>query len=151
MTTWAYSLALGHSWPLWESGRHFDLGYVLNSVVTDVISPQQVGGLAVQHSGLFECDLLNQNLTWSGGVFDIFGLERGRSITREQALAHYSEDSRAKLDSLRAYAIRHRRGFTLDVEIRAAAVGETRHVRLIAAPELEGHEAVRLSGLKLII
>ena len=85
------------SWPLWEQPRHFELGYILNSAVTDALPPQQVGALGVHHCGLWECDLRDQSLVWSGGAYDIFGLSRGGPITREQSLAHYSEHSRARL------------------------------------------------------
>jgi hypothetical protein len=54
------------------------------------------------------------------------------------------------MERLRSYAIRHKRGFTLDVDIRAA-VGETRWVRLIAAPVCDGNRVARLHGLKLIL
>jgi hypothetical protein len=145
------SLALHHSWPLWEQGVHFDLGHVLNCAVTDTIIPATVGALAVHHAGLWECELNDNRLTWSGGVYDMFGLERGAAITRDKILAHFSEDSRAKLESLRAYALRHKRGFTLDVDIHAAAVGEERRIRIIAAPVCEGGAVVRLHGVKVIV
>lgn len=138
-------------WPLCDQGRHFDFGHILSSTVIDSISPWRVGELGIHHAGLWECDLSNSTLTWSGGVYDMFGLERDRPITREQALAHYTEDSRARLERLRADAILHKSGFTIDVEIRAAAVGQMRQVRLIAAPVYVGEIAVRLHGLKLII
>jgi hypothetical protein len=86
---------------------------------------------------LWECNLRDDSLVWSGGVCDLFGLERGRSISRNDALSFYSEDSRAKLERLRGYAIRKALGFTLDVEIRDAAVGQRRRMRIIAAPVLE--------------
>jgi PAS domain-containing protein len=143
-------IALDHTWPLWEQPRHFELGQVLNCAVTDIIAPSAVGGLGVHHAGCWECDLSDHSLTWSGGVYDIFGLPRGVTISREQAVAFYSEDSRAKMERLRSYAIRHKRGFTLDVEIRAA-VGETRWMRFIAAPVCEGPRVARLHGLKLIL
>jgi hypothetical protein len=54
------------------------------------------------------------------------------------------------MERLRAHAIKHRRGFTLDAEIRPA-VGGTRWMRLIAAPACIGDEAVRLHGLKLAL
>jgi hypothetical protein len=54
------------------------------------------------------------------------------------------------MERLRAYAIRHRRGFTLDAELQPAAGGR-RWMRLIAAPACEGDRVVRLHGLKLII
>ncbi|HYX21203.1 MAG TPA: hypothetical protein VFA98_10205 [Thermoanaerobaculia bacterium] len=54
------------------------------------------------------------------------------------------------MERLRAYSIRSRRGFTIDVEIRSA-LGQCRWVRLIGAPSCIGDRPVRLHGLKLII
>jgi hypothetical protein len=144
-------LPLRHSWPLWEQAHRFDLGHVLNCAATDAIDPPAIGALGPHHSGLWECNLADQSLIWSGGVYDIFGLARGGRVTREQALALYVDDSREKLERLRAHAIRHKRGFTVDIEIRAAAVGELRRVRVIGAPVCDGHAVVRLHGLKLAL
>ena len=141
---------LSHSWPLWEQPRQFELGHVLNCAVSDLIPPGFTGELGWQHAGCWECDLTDNSLIWSGGVYDIFGLPRGTSVTRRQSVRHYREESRAKMESLRAHAIKHQRGFTLDVEIRAA-IGEDRWVRLIAAPVFEESRVTRLHGLKLII
>jgi len=143
-------LALFHSWPLAEQGQHFDLGLVMNSAITDAIAPADMDRLGVHHVGCWECNLEDNSLIWSGGVFDIFGLPRGSLITREDAAALYSEDSRAKMEALRAHAIRHRRGFTLDAEIRPV-IGAARCMRLICAPVCEGDRAVRLHGLKFIV
>lgn len=143
-------LPLEHSWPLTERARHFELGHILSSAVTDLVEPETVGSLGLHHAGCWECDLSDNSLTWSGGVYDIFGLPRRTTVTREQSVSFYDEDSRARMESLRAYSIRHRRGFALDVNIRAA-IGEVRCVRIIAAPVCEGNRAVRLHGLKLIV
>jgi PAS domain-containing protein len=143
-------LTLKHSWPLWEQPRHFELGYVLNCAVTDIIPPLEIGALNLHHVGCWECDLADDSLIWSGGVYDIFGLPRDASVSRSECVSLYSEHSRAKMESLRAYSIKHRRGFTLDVEIRAA-VGETRWMRLIGAPVCVADRVVRLHGLKLIV
>jgi PAS domain-containing protein len=116
-----------------------------------MLTPSEVGQLGIHHAGCWECDLGDDSLIWSGGVYDLFGLPRGLGITREEAVPLYSEGSRAVMERLRAYAIKHRRGFTLDAEIRTAALGETRWMRLIAAPVCEGDRAVRLNGLKMII
>lgn len=148
--TFSEPILLRHSWPLWEQPRHFELGFVLNSAITDAISPTHVGGLGLHHAGIWECDLSDNSLIWSGGVYDIFGLARGTSVSRDEAVALYREESRATMERLRAHAIKHRRGFTIDVEIRSAA-GENRWMRLIAAPVCEGNRTVRLHGLKLII
>lgn len=147
----AEPFCLHHSWPLWEQPHHFDLGLILNSAVADAIEPQEVGALGLQHAGVWECDLLSETLTWSGGVYDIFGLPRRSTVSRIDALALYSEDSRSKLERLRTHAIRHKRGFTLDVDIRASAIGELRRMRLIAAPICDGNTVVRLHGVKLIV
>ena len=126
-------LVLHHSWPLFEQPRHFELGYVLNSAAIDAMAPPAVGVVGDQHAGVWECDLGDDSLIWSGGVYDIFGLPRGATVSRDEAVALYAEDSRARMERLRSYAIRHRRGFTIDAEIRPAS-GPARWMRLIAAP-----------------
>ena len=143
-------LALHHSWPIFEQARHFDLGCVLSSAVPDIIEPAQVGTLALHHAGLWECDLSDNGLIWSGGVYDIFGLPRNAKISRDEIVALYCEESRAAMERLRAHAIRHRRGFTLDVEINSVTDGR-RWMRLIGAPVCEDGRALRLHGLKLIV
>jgi PAS domain-containing protein len=143
-------LALHNSWPIFEQGRHFDLGCVLSCAVTDIIEPARVGELGPHHAGLWECDLADNALTWSGGVYDIFGLPRGAQVARDEIVALYCEGSRAAMERLRAHSIKHRRGFTLDVEINPAT-GERRWMRLIGAPVCEGGKVVRLHGLKLIV
>ena len=143
-------LALQHSWPLYEQGLHFDLGLVLDSVITDALDPAFTGGLAARHAGCWECNLADDSLIWSGGVYDIFGLPRGVPVTRADAVGLYSEESRARMERLRAHAIRHRRGFTIDLDINPA-VGGRRRMRLICAPVCEGERVTRLHGLKLIL
>ena len=143
-------LALHHSWPIFEQARHFDLGSVLSCAVTDILEPAQVGALGLHHAGLWECDLVDNELTWSGGVYDLFGLPRGVCVSRDEAASLYCEDSRAAMERLRAHAIKHRRGFTLDVEINPATGGR-RWMRLIGAPVCERGRAVRLHGLKLAV
>lgn len=143
-------LQLNHSWPLTDQPRHFELGFVLNSAVIDMVGPAEVGQLSVHHAGCWECDLSDNSLIWSGGVYDIFGLPRGVKVSREDAVSLYTEESRAAMERLRSYAIGHRRGFTLDTQIRPA-VGEQRWMRLICAPVCDGERVVRLHGLKLII
>ena len=143
-------LSCGRSWLLSEQHSHFELGHILNSAVTDALEPQ-IAELGPYHAGLWECDLTDQSLIWSGGVYDLFGLRRGTPLKREQVLAHYIEDSRQKLERLRDYAIAQRRGFTLDVEIRDAAVGSSRRVRVVAAPLLKNGLPTRLHGLKLAL
>ena len=144
------STLLDVTWPLWEQPRRFELGHVLNSAITDAMPPQAIGAIGPHHAGCWECDLSDNSLIWSGGVYDIFGLPRGAKISREEAAGAYSEGSRATMERLRTYAIKHRRGFTLDVEIRLVNAG-TRWMRLIAAPVCLDGQAIRLHGLKLAL
>ena len=143
-------LPLNHSWPLYEQARHFELGTVLSSAVIDLLEPTAVGALGIHHAGCWSCDLADGRLTWSGGIYDIFGLPRGISIARHDAVALYAEHSRAAMERLRSYAIRHQRGFTLDAQIRPMIGGE-RWMRLICAPVFDDGRVVGLHGLKLII
>lgn len=141
-------LPLTHSWPLFEQGQQFDLGCLSGSrgaVPIDLM----LDGEALAHHGVgrWECDLSDNALTWSEGVYDLFGLPRGARLLRSEAVALYSERSRATMERLRAYAIRHRRGFTLDAEI-VPALGARRWMRLIAAPICDRERVVRLQGFK---
>lgn len=147
-------LPLNHSWPLFERARRFELGLLVDWPAAALVSPAQLAfdeaGLAERGIGRWECDLADNSLTWSAAVYDIFGLPRGAAVSRREAVALYADESAVAMERLRAYAIRHRRGFTLDAEIRPAT-GEPRWMRLIAAPVLDGDRAVRLHGLKLAL
>ncbi len=150
-----YPLPVHHSWPLYERDRFFELGK-LHGVDTidpipDVVDVAAHLARARVRVGEWECDLTDNNrLRWSDEVHDIFGIPRGAAVRREEAVALYAEDSRAVMEALRAYAIRHRRGFTLDVEIRPVQAPR-RWMRLIAAPVCEGDRVVRLQGLKFLV
>jgi PAS domain-containing protein len=80
-------------------------------------------------------------------VYDLFGLQRGKPVLRSEALTFYAEPSRAAMEKLRDYALRHRRGFTLDVELRPAD-GGIRWMRIVGAPVCAGSRPIRLQGFK---
>lgn len=143
-------LQLFHSWPLSEQRRRFREGRVIDVVATDMES-RGIAAIGPHRVGSWDCDLADDSLVWSPGVYDIFGLPRGATISRDEAVALYCEESRAAMERLRAYAIKHKRGFTLDAEIRPAAGEQRRWMRLIAAPVCVDDKAIRLSGLKLLI
>jgi PAS domain-containing protein len=143
-------LVLHHSWPLFEQSRHFELGQLFNCTISEITGSIEAGWVGPHHAGCWECDLSDNKLDWSGGVYDIFGLPRGAPVTRDEAVALYAEESRAAMERLRAHAIKHRRGFTLDARIRPA-VGQPRWMRLIAVPRCVEGRAVSLQGVKLII
>ncbi|MEJ7926793.1 hypothetical protein WG908_08510 [Sphingobium sp. AN641] len=144
-------LALHHSWPLFERARHFALGRIDDGAplmsAGDVDAFQRCRSTPLP-IGLWECALPDNRLDWSGEVYDIFGLPRRAAVTRDECVALYCEESRAVMERLRAYAIKHRRGFTVDVEIRPATGDAARWMRLITAPVCEDDKVVRLRGVK---
>ncbi|WP_439569223.1 hypothetical protein [Sphingopyxis sp.] len=150
-----HPLPVHHSWPLYERARYFALGQLHGPDTLDAVA--DLADLAAEtrvldiRPGWWECDLANNNrLRWSSEVYDIFGLPRGAAVTRAETVALYEDGSRAAMEKLRAYAIRHRRGFTLDVEIRPATA-PPRWMRLIAAPVCIDDRIVKLQGLKFIV
>ncbi|WP_340267591.1 diguanylate cyclase [Sphingobium mellinum] len=134
-------LPLNHSWSLHDLQEH------LAPVALDDRSLHNEDALAERGVGLWHCDLAEDRLSWTRGVHDLFGLDRDMRVPRPLAVSLYAPDSREAMERLRAYAIRHRRGFTVDVDIRPAGGGECT-MRLIAAPILRGARVIALHGVK---
>lgn len=150
-----HPLPVHHSWPLYERDRFFALGQLrgdeMLDPIPDIVDVAERPGSPHIRVGEWDCDLTDNNrLRWSDEVHDIFGIPRGAVVRREEAVALYAEESRAAMERLRAYAIRHRRGFTIDVEI-CPVTTPRRWMRLIAAPVCEADRVVRLQGLKFLV
>lgn len=126
-------LPLYHSWPLFEAEQR--------------LGADAMAGLATFGVGLWDCDLATERLQWTDAVHDLFGLPRGLDVPRSLAVSLYLPSSRRAMESLRAHAIRHRRGFTVDAEIRRPD-GDRRWMRLSAIPVLSDGRVVRLRGTK---
>lgn len=98
--------------------------------------------------GYWACDLHDHDrLTWSDGVYDLFGLPVGVQLDRERTVARYAAHSRSTLQRIRAFALGHGCGFVLDAEIAPQTAG-LRWIRVLALPEFEDGQLVRLHGLK---
>jgi hypothetical protein len=123
---------------MWTGNERFDLGMIGD---VGLVSRQMPA------PGRWSCELGDGSLNWSDPVFALFGFPRDSRPARADTLARYHESSRAAMERLRAHAIRHRRGFTLDVEISPVDAGD-RWMRLMAMPVCEGGKVVRLHGLK---
>ncbi|MCW5647134.1 MAG: hypothetical protein KIT23_07920 [Sphingopyxis sp.] len=150
-----HPLPVHHSWPLYERERYFELGRLHGADTLDAVASSGDVTVAARFGptrpGWWECDLTAGNrLHWSREVHDIFGLPHDATVTRADAVALYEEGSRAAMEKLRAYAIKHRRGFTLDVEIRPANAAP-RWMRLITEPVCIDRQVVKLQGLKFIV
>jgi PAS domain-containing protein len=144
----SYVSPLTHSWPLFEQQQRFDLGRLLDEPTQARLVPECHPEFLTAHGvGLWDCDLSDNALSWTDGVFDLFGLPRGAVLARDEIAGLYVEPSRAAMERLRAHAIKHRRGFTLDAEIMPVT-GPSKWMRLIAAPVCVGRQVVRLHGIK---
>lgn len=98
--------------------------------------------------GAWACDLTDdERLTWSAGVFDLFGLPHHNPVDRRMTLAMYDEPSRVALERLRADAVAYGRGFSLDARI-IRADGMPRWIRLQVETERRHGRTVRLYGVK---
>ncbi len=128
-------LQLHHSWPIVERGVRLSHG---------VLDVGYHPGLL--DDGPFCCDLAANTLAWSDSTFALFGLPTGSTPVRDVVLPMYRPDSRSALERLRAHAIRHRRGFTIDTEVDAPGQ-PLRWIRIVAVPEVERGRAVRLRGV----
>src|SRR3546814_4769689 len=148
-----YPLPLHHSWPLFERASHFDLGWVDRRDVRPpasfaTVAETDAEAMARAGIGTWECNLTDNSLTWSSAVYDLFGMQRGAPVARVDAVARYREGSRAAMERLRAHAITHRRGFTLDVEIGSTPAC-SRWIRLIAEPRSEEHTSELQSLMRI--
>jgi PAS domain-containing protein len=133
---------------LFEQQQRFDLGRLLDEPSQARFVPDRHPEFLTAHGiGLWECNLPDNALNWTDGVFDLFGLPRGSVLARDEIAGLYAEPSRAAMERLRAHAIKHRRGFTLDAEIMPVN-GPSKWMRLIAAPVCVGRQVVRLHGIK---
>ncbi|WP_322963396.1 hypothetical protein [Sphingomonas fuzhouensis] len=59
----------------------------------------------------------------------------------------YRAEALSAVDRLRAYAIRHRRGFTIDAQIHGPE--GWRWMRIMGVPHCRGKRVVALHGLKM--
>jgi hypothetical protein len=143
-------LPLFHSWPLADRAGRSQLGRLIDLAMPGVVELPEDGRLAGLGIGWWECALADDRLSWTDGVYDMFGFARGSMVDRRDAVQRYVSESRVAMERLRAHAIEHKRGFTLDVEIEPTS-GERRWMRLIAAPICIGDRVVRLRGLKQLI
>jgi diguanylate cyclase (GGDEF)-like protein/PAS domain S-box-containing protein len=97
--------------------------------------------------GAFACDLASERLSWTGGLFDIFGLPSDEPVERQVTIAMYSEISRELLERKRSRAIQTRTGFSLDAQI-IRHDGTDRWIRISASVRSTNGRAETLYGMK---
>ncbi len=98
-------------------------------------------------TGVWQCDLRTEALTWTPEVFDIFAVPRQSRIDRRDIVLMYCDESREVMERLRADAIARQRGFSLDARI-CRADGELRWMRLTGGIISSQGRPTRLYGTK---
>ncbi len=95
----------------------------------------------------WSCDLSNDTLAWSRGVFELFGIAPGTKVDRRDVIGLYLDESRELMERLRREAIATCGSFTIEAQIRRID-GEPRWMRLTADVQCSGRGPVRLYGEK---
>jgi diguanylate cyclase (GGDEF)-like protein/PAS domain S-box-containing protein len=103
--------------------------------------------LNVARIGAWECELATERLSWTQGVYDIFGFPASNPLRRASIVDLYMDESRRNMELARAEVIRSGRPVTLDTEIRTWH-GEKRWMRLSINAVREGGRPVRIFGSK---
>lgn len=98
-------------------------------------------------AGAWSCDLSSDRLSWTSGVFDLFGLANDRTPERHEIVEMYGEESRDLLERRRSHAIETSSGFSLDASI-VRADGSERWIRITAATRTSDGRIGTLYGMK---
>ncbi|MES2783620.1 MAG: HAMP domain-containing sensor histidine kinase [Pseudomonadota bacterium] len=105
----------------------------------------RISGLA--NIGVWEFDLVTEELIWTDTVYDLFEIPRGTVLQRSDTLKHYDPRSLREMEQLRSEAILRGSGFAMDILIRTAK-GADRCIRLTADIEQKDGKSVRIFGTK---
>lgn len=102
---------------------------------------------ATARIGIWSCNLVDNSITWTNGVYDLFEIPRDMPVTRDMTLELYTEASRREMEAARAEAIANRSDLSLDCEI-VTTTGKRRWMRLTGAVESRDGVAHRIFGMK---
>ncbi|MBI4046408.1 MAG: diguanylate cyclase [Devosia nanyangense] len=97
--------------------------------------------------GVWQCELPSEQLKWSHGTYDLFGIQRNAPLKRSEIVGSYDEESLTRLHAVRAAAIASGTGFTLDAAIRTPDA-KVRWIRISATVERSKGEPIRIFGIK---
>jgi len=127
------------------SSLHTPLAHTIRCRLTEHAGMDAAAPLAL--AAAWHCDLADDSLTWSAGVFDLFGIKPGNKVDRQDAAAMYCEESRELLEQLRAEAIATCGSFTFEARIRRLD-GQMRWMRVTADVAKKDGRAAHLYGMK---
>ncbi|WP_374412044.1 GGDEF domain-containing protein [Novosphingobium colocasiae] len=110
-----------------------------------VVGPELSGASALP--GFWHCDVATDTITWTEGVYEMFGYPRDARLDRREVVELYSDESRLTLERLRSHAIRTAQAFSLDAAIRCVN-GVDRWLRITGVPLVKDGRVVSLQGTK---
>jgi len=93
------------------------------------VDPLLDRSMAIARMGAWSFDLSANRLSWTSGVYELFGLPRDTELDRRQTVEMYTEDTREVMERLRAEAIATSGVFTVDAQIKRSN-GEMRWMRI---------------------
>ena len=100
----------------------------------------------ISQTGAWELQASNRALSWSEQTYRIHGLDPSESISVEQAILFYTEDSRAEITQLVEEALHSGRAYQTELSITDAQ-GQQKRIRTSGAAEIDCHgKVVRLYG-----
>jgi len=103
--------------------------------------------LSAARIGAWECELETERLSWTQGVYDIFGYPESNPLRRANIVDLYIDESRRHMELARAEVIRNGAPVSLDTEIRTWR-GEKRWMRLSINAVCDGGRPLRIFGSK---
>ena len=98
-------------------------------------------------TGAWECEIETEHLTWTSGVYDIFGFPVGNRLRRASIVDLYADESRRNMELARAEVIRTGCAISLDTEIRTWH-GQKRWMRLSINAAGEHGRPLSIFGFK---
>lgn len=87
------------------------------------IDPLLDRAMAAAKVGAWSCNLSNDKLSWTSGIYDLFGLPIATPLDRRETVQMYTEESREAMESLRAQAIARTGTVNFDAQILRADGG----------------------------
>lgn len=111
------------------------------------IDPLLGRAMALAKIGAWSCDLVDSRLSWTSGVYDLFGLPVNTALDRRLMVEMYTEESRETMERLRNQAIAVGGTFVLDAQIVRPA-GDVRWMRITGELTHGAYGNPLLHGLK---
>lgn len=129
-------------------GRLYLVNDKQKKAIKPLTDPQLIAqALNIAGMSAWSCDLATNELSWTDGVFEIFGVNKDSGLERTDIVSLYHGESKEIMEHQRTKAIETRSGFSMEAQIRQPD-GDVRWIRLAGMTRCENNRAVQLYGIK---